>query len=81
MEFVIFAVRIMTDQNALKDYYVYTDAGKQEIKKIKDGMMAAGKTDHLNKFKEVSDEKTASTDVVDMIAQTHGYNRNERHGT
>ena len=77
LEFVNFAIRVMTDRNAFKDYYVHTEAGKQEVGKIKSGYQAAGNQKLLDKFNKVSDEKTASTDLVDMIADAKGYEHTE----
>ena len=73
LSFVKFAVRIFTDQTALKDYYVQTDAGKREVEKIKSGYETSGKTKLLDKFKKETDPKTASTDLISMIAEAKGY--------
>ena len=73
LSFAKFAIRIFTDQSALRDYYVKTDAGKREVEKIKSGYEASGKTKLLNKFKKEIDPKTASNDLVGMMAQAKGY--------
>jgi hypothetical protein len=71
--FARFAIRVLTDKNALKDYYIQTNAGKREIARIKKGYEATGKTKLLNKFQKESDPKTASTDLVSMISEAKGY--------
>ena len=77
LEFVNFAVRVLTDRNALKDYYIHTDAGKREVEKIKSGYQAAGNNKLYDKFKKESDAKTASTSLVDMISDAKGYEHTE----
>ena len=73
LAFAMFAIRIVTDKNALKEYYTQTDAGKREVEKIRNGYINAGKTKLLNKFNKETDPKTASTDLVSMISQAKGY--------
>ncbi len=73
LEFVTFAARVLTDKNALRDYYVHTDAGKQEVEKIKSGYQASGNTALYDKFNKVSDPKTADSSIVNMISAAKGY--------
>lgn len=77
LEFVNFAVRVLTDRNALKDYFIHTEAGKKELDKIKAGYQAAGNQKLLDKFNRVSDEKTASSSLVDMMSDAKGYEHTE----
>lgn len=71
--FATFAIRIFTDENALKEYYTHTDAGKREVEKIMKGYQASGKAKLLNKFKKEADPKTASLDLISMISEAKGY--------
>jgi len=73
LAFAMFAIRVLTDKNALKEYYTQTDAGKREVEKIRNGYINAGKTKLLNKFNKETDPKTASTDLISMISQAKGY--------
>ncbi|MBQ3798468.1 MAG: hypothetical protein II842_19695 [Butyrivibrio sp.] len=73
LEFAMFAIRVLADRNALKDYFVHTDAGKLEVEKIKNGYQASGNTALYDRFNKVSDPKTADTNVIDMISDAKGY--------
>ena len=73
LEFANYAVRIMSDRNALKDYYVNTEAGKKEVQKLKEGFRKAQKDKLLAEFNKQSDPKTATTSIVDMISDAKGY--------
>lgn len=79
LEFAMYAVRVATDRNALTDYYLKTDAGKEEINKIKNGFLKAhqfDKVDKIDKSLESYGMNIKTKDamgLVDIIADANGY--------
>ena len=73
LDFANFAIRVCTDQNALRDYYVHTKAGQAEVTKLKEGYKAAGNFRLHDEFDKYSKPKTKDTRLVKMIASAKGY--------
>ena len=79
IEFAMYAIRVVKDRDTLTDYFLKTDAGKEELKKIRNGFAKAMQYDKVDKIdKAMESYKMNITDkntmgLVDIIADANGY--------
>ncbi len=78
IEFAMYAARVATDRDSLTDYYLTTDAGKQEIAKIRTGFLKARQNDKVDKIDKALESykmniKDNAMGLVDIIADVNGY--------
>ena len=79
IEFAMYAVRVATDRNALTDYYLRTEVGKEEINKIKTGFLKAHQFDKVDMIDnalihdKMNIRNKDTKGLVDIIADVNGY--------
>ena len=75
LQFALFALRIAADRNALADYFLHTEAGRQMIEKTRSGFTKLG-DDSLTKSLDEAIEtqkKMGVSSLVDIISDAKGY--------
>ncbi|MCR4750648.1 MAG: hypothetical protein K5877_12735 [Lachnospiraceae bacterium] len=75
LEFLMFAMKVASDRNALGDYFINTDAGKNMLDNIQKGITKSNDDELEKRFKRSISiqKKVGAGNLVDIISNVRGY--------